>query len=144
MWVLNGRQRFFFPVESVSLLSYFVLWKTIWRAGRTANAAVLKTVVRKDLGVRIPRPPLGAELLRLHSLLPDAFPVLCRPDLGRRISTTETQRGRRSFHAPLPPLGACLSRGVFEPQRGDAARRMVQERFRAQEGSGNPGTTENG
>ena len=28
-----------------------------WRAGRTAIAPVLKTGVRKDLGVRIPRSP---------------------------------------------------------------------------------------
>ena len=63
-----------------------------------ANAPVLKTGVRKDLGVRIPRPPLNL-----------AQPGLRQPDAARRIW----------FGGPLDfaLLGYAHGPTSFEPHR---------------------------
>jgi hypothetical protein len=66
-----------------------------------ANAAVLKTAVRKDLGVRIPRPPCDVT-------------TICGRDSGRSTAHTafNALHGPRSTHD-----GGSASRGPTKPSR---------------------------
>jgi hypothetical protein len=78
-----------------------------------ANAAVLKTAVRKDLGVRIPRPPLSCAACDQASARMTLFP---RP-IG------ELRWLDRRAGCDRPPRGSRLPRGVGPGFRRNALRR---------------------
>ena len=76
----------------------------IWRAGRTAIAPVLKTGVRKDLGVRIPRSPLqmsGYSVYILFSTSRDKTYVGQTRELALRLD--QHNAGKVRFTKPFRP-----------------------------------------